>query len=177
MDLIITVADGVGYRVRVSAYTFGKLAGKKEVDLFIHTHIREQELSLYGFLTQEELEMFELLISVSGVGPKAALGILSIADPQTVRTAIIGRDTSILTKVSGVGKRIAERVVIELQNKITTVEGGESIKTVTEDSDVIDVLVNMGYSISEARDALRAVGKGISDIGEKIRRALKHLGK
>jgi len=173
---LIIVSGGVGYRVRVSAYTFGKLAGAVTAELFVHTHVREQEISLYGFLSQEELEMFELLLSVSGIGPKAALGILAIADPHTIRTAIAHKDTSILTKVSGVGKRTAERLVIELQNKVGAAHDADTA-SVSADSDAIDALLSMGYSVSEARAALQTVNKDVTDVGEKVRLALRSLGK
>jgi Holliday junction DNA helicase RuvA len=97
--------NNVGYKVHMSAYTWGKVAKLKEVELHTFTYVREDILALYGFLSLEEKEMFELLISISGIGPKASMGILSIATPKTIRTAILNEDPSILTKVSGIGKK------------------------------------------------------------------------
>jgi len=91
--------NGVGYKVFLTAYAFGKIAGQEEVDLFIHTHVKEDAIDLYGFITMEELDIFELLISISGVGPKSGLGILAVASPKTIKTAILNEDSSILTKV------------------------------------------------------------------------------
>lgn len=168
--------NGVGYKVYLTVYTFGKIAGTESVELFIHTHVREDAIDLYGFLTMEELEMFELLISITGVGPKSGLGILTVAPPKTIRTAILNEDSSILTKVSGVGKKTAERVILELKNKVADMPDAEKENAVS-DSDAIEALVSMGYSVTDARDALKMVPADIRDIGQRIKAALKNLGK
>jgi len=167
---------GVGYKIYSTAYTLGKISGQSEVDFFIHTHVREDAITLYGFLTLEELEMFELLISISGVGPKAGLGILTVASTKTIKTAIVNEDSSILTKVSGVGKKTAERVILELKNKIGDISLGDRESAISG-SDAIEALISMGYSAAEAREALKAVPKDIKDIGEMVKWALKGLGK
>lgn len=168
--------NGVGYKIFLTNYNLGKISGKENVELFIHTHVREDILALYGFLNLVELDMFELLLSVSGVGPKAALGILSVAEPKTIRTAIINEDPSILTKVSGVGKRTAERVIVELKNKIADLSVGEK-EEVVADSDALEALASMGYSVTEAREALKSVSKDVKDVGERVKLALRNLGK
>jgi len=168
--------NGVGYKVFVTVYTFGKISGKEDIELYIHTHIREENLDLYGFVTSEELDMFELLISISGIGPKAATGILAIADPKTIRAAILNEDPSILTKVSGVGKKTAERVILELRNKIADMPS-EDKEGAVADSDAMEALTSMGYSVAEARDALKSVSTDIKDVGERVKEALKNLGK
>lgn len=168
--------SGIGYKVFLSAYTFGKIAGAQDISLFIHTHVREDALSLYGFLTAEELEMFELLISISGIGPKAGIGILSIATPKTIKTAILNEDPSILTKVSGIGKKTAGRVILELKNKVADLTTGEK-EEATIDSDAIEALLTMGYSVTEARDALKSISLDIKDVGERVKLALQNLGK
>jgi holliday junction DNA helicase RuvA len=168
--------NNVGYKVFLSAYTFGKVAGTEQVDLFIHTYVREDTLALYGFLAAEELEMFEMLISISGIGPKASLGILSIATPKTIRTAILNEDPSILTRVSGIGKKTAERVILELKNKVADMPEHEKVGAVS-DMDAIEALVSMGYNVSEARESLKLVPKEVKDIGARVKIALKNLGK
>ncbi len=173
---VILMVGGVGYQVFVSAYTLGKLAGQDQVLLHIHTHVREDQLALYGFLNEEELIMFELLISISGIGPKVALSILSIADVKTIRTAIVNKDPSILTRVSGVGKKTAERVIVELQNKVDSV-GIEDQASALAGQDAIEALTSLGYSVTEAREALKLVPADITDVGKRIRQALKNLGK
>ncbi len=172
----IVMVGGVGYLVAASAYTLGKIAGESEVSLHIHTHVREDQLALYGFLSEEELSMFELLISISGIGPKVALSILSIADPKTIRTAIVNKDPSILTRVSGVGKKTAERVIVELQNKVDAI-GIEDQGTALAGQDAIEALVSLGYSVTESREALKQVPADITDVSTRIRQALKNLGK
>ena len=172
----IVDVGGIGYKVFMTAYLLGKLSGKKEVELFIHTHVREDILSLYGFSNKEEHDMFELLISISGIGPKAAIGILTIADPKTISASVLNEDPSILTKVSGVGKKTAERVILELKSKIADISSGEKFSA-TQDSEVIEAITSMGYTVQESRDALKAIPKGIDDVGEKIKQTLKILGK
>lgn len=167
---------GVGYKVFLTLHTFGKVAGQENVELYIHTYVREDILALYGFLEIDELEMFELLIGISGIGPKAALGILAIADPNTVRTAVLNEDASILTKVSGVGKKIAQRVILELKNKIVDMPAHEKARIV-DDSDALEALVAMGYSVSEARETLKLIPITVKDVGERVKMALKSIGK
>ena len=172
----LVLCGGVGYKVAVSAYALGKIAGLETVALHIHTHVREDQLNLFGFLDEDELEMFELLISVSGIGPKAALGILSIADPNTIRTAIVHKDASLLTRVSGVGKKTAEKVIVELQNKVKESELRGTAQAVA-DQDALEALTAMGYTVSDAREALKLVAPDVRDVGARIRQALKNLGK
>lgn len=173
---VILMVSGVGYQVNVSTYTIGKVAGREQVLFYIHTHVREDMLALYGFLNEEDLDMFELLISISGIGPRVALSILSIADVRTIRTAIVNKDPSILTRVSGVGKRTAERVIIELQNKVDAV-GAEDQESALSGQDAIEALTSLGYSVSEAREALKLVPSDIKDVSTRVRQALRNLGK
>lgn len=173
---VVVDVGGIGYKVFVTNYTLGKIAGMKEVEFYVYTYVREDTLALYGFLKNEELEMFELLISISGIGPKAALGILTVADPKTIRVAILNEDAAILTKVSGVGKKTAERVIMELKNKVIDLPENEKEKTVS-DNNVIEALLSMGYSINEARNALKLVPQEIKNIEQKLKLALKNLGK
>lgn len=175
-NAIVLDVQGVGYRVTASAHTLGKVAGRGETTLHIYTHVREDVLALYGFLDEEELAMFELLISVSGVGPKAALGILAVADPASIASAVLRHDASILTKVSGVGKKTAERVILELENKVGKVSA-EKHESVTSDSEALDALLAMGYSVHEAREAVKAVPADVTSVGERVKAALKLLGR
>ncbi|MFH0968895.1 MAG: Holliday junction branch migration protein RuvA [Patescibacteria group bacterium] len=175
---VVVDVNGVGYKVFSTTYVLGKIAGRGNVEFFIHTYVREDILALYGFLSLEDLEMFELLISISGIGPKAAMGILTIADVKTIRTAILNEDPSVLTKVSGVGKKTAERVILELKNKISGLSLTDSEKKdVIADNDALEALVSMGYSINESREALKLVPSDIKDVGERVKLALKNLGK
>lgn len=173
---VVVDVNGIGYKVFSTPFVLGRIAGSEEVKFFIHTYVREDILALYGFLVLDELEMFELLISISGIGPKAAMGILSIADVKTIRTAILNEDPSVLTKVSGVGKKTAERVILELKNKIADLPGNEK-EEVLADNDALEALTGMGYSTAEAREALKLVSSEIKDVGERVKMSLKNLGK
>lgn len=174
---VVLAVGGVGYKVNITTYTLGKLSGNTDqIALHIYTQVREDVLALYGFLEEEELKMFELLIGVSGIGPKAALSILSIADVIALQTAIVNEDSSVLTRVSGIGKKTAERVVLELKNKVADI-GGISQKKSSSDSDAMEALMAMGYNVGDARDALKSVPDEIEDVGEKVKVALKSLGK
>jgi len=175
-NAVILMVGGTGYLVAVSPYTMGKLAGQETVLLHIYTHVREDTLALYGFQSEEELYMFQLLISVSGIGPKAALSILSIADVRTLRMAIVNKDPSILTRVSGVGKKTAEKLIVELQNKVTAIAGDED-GDVSAVQDALEALTSLGYSVTQARDALKLVPGDVTDVSARIRGALKILGK
>lgn len=176
-DYLFLDVNGVGYRVYASDVTLGRVAKKEEVELFIHTNVKEDHIKLYGFETMEELTLFEMLLSISGVGPKAGLGILTIASPGTIRNAIAKEDSSILTRVSGIGKKTAERVILELKSKIDDLPGKSTEKEAVMDQEVVDALIAMGYSASEAREALKAVPKEIEEISEKIKLALKAMKK
>jgi Holliday junction DNA helicase RuvA len=176
-NYVIVDVRGVGYKVMMTEIALGAVSGQEITELFIHTYVREDQLALYGFLKLEELEMFELLIGISGIGPKAALGILTIASVQAIKMAIVNNDSSILTRVSGVGKKTAERVILELHNKIDILPDEASLESVQSDQDVVEALVAMGYRIGEARDAAKAVPKEVKDISERIRHALKMMQK
>jgi Holliday junction DNA helicase RuvA len=173
---VTILVGGVGYHVLISPYTLGKLAGEEETRLHIHTHVREDALQLFGFIEEEELEMFELLISISGVGPKVALSILAIADPKTIRTAIVNKDATILTNVSGVGKKTAERVIIELQNKVSAMDIHDQAGALA-DQEALEALMALGYSVTQAREALKAVPREEGDLSARIRTALRSLAK
>ena len=175
-NYIVIDINGVGYKVFFSAYALGKLAEQQNIECYTHTYVREDALALYGFLSQEELEMFELLISISGIGPKAAMGILSIADTKTIRTAVLNEDPSILTKVSGVGKKTAQRVILELKNKVAGLAASDR-QEVSDDTDALEALIAMGYSIAESRDALKQLPKDTKDVSEKVKMALRNIGK
>jgi Holliday junction DNA helicase RuvA len=173
---VIVAVGGVGYQVFITPYTLGKIAGLDQVLLYTYTQVREDILALYGFLDETELTMFELLISVSGIGPKAALSLLSIADPKTIRTAVVNKDPNILTRVSGVGKKTAEKIIVELQNKVSSLDI-EDQATALAGQEALEAMTAMGYSISEAREALKMVPENIDDVGARIRQALKNLAK
>jgi holliday junction DNA helicase RuvA len=134
-------------------------------------------LDLFGFDNREQMELFEKLIGVSGIGPKTALGVLSAATIEEIETAVINDDVTVLTKVSGIGAKTAERIVLELKSKYKgkvapAAKGGKA----NDDADVIDGLIGLGYSADQARSALRQVDKELGS-DEKIKACLKILGR
>jgi Holliday junction DNA helicase RuvA len=170
---ILVEANGVGYKISVSPDTLSKIQNKSdEVFLFVHTHVREDSFDLYGFLTEEELGFFEMLLNVSGIGPRSALAILGIASIETLRKAIGTGDVSYLTKISGIGKKTAEKIVIELRDKMGSEQSGTSLK---DELDALEALKSLGYSQNESREALKKVSSDL-DTNKKIREALKILG-
>lgn len=168
--------QGLGYKVFSTKSALSQLSAGDPVEFFCHLAVRETALDLYGFIEQSEKAFFELLITISGIGPKSALGILDVADIETLRTAIISGDTSHLTRVSGIGKKNAEKIVLELSNKIEKLSSdqpqGQSV-----DVDVLEALISLGYSQHEARKSLQSIPKEITDTEEKIKYALKEIGK
>lgn len=176
-----TVIDvgGVGYKVRVTIDTleFLKKSADKKVSLWTHLAVREDALDLYGFRNQEELEFFELLISVSGIGPKSALGILSVAPMNHLREAITQGDTATLTKVPGIGAKGAQKIILELRDKLGGIEGFSTSSTLRDEHDAIEALRALGYSERDAREALKHIPEEIKGTTARIKEALKHLGK
>lgn len=176
-DTILVNVGGVGFRVRVSTNTAANLGAiGSEVQLFTHLRVREDELSLYGFATEEELRLFETLLTVSGVGPKVALSVLAAAPIETLKIAIAEGNIEALTAVPGIGKKTAQRVVLELKGKIDVSGLGEIGELSPADKDVMDALINLGYSAAEATRAARAVPASAKSLEERLRIALQYLG-
>jgi len=173
---IILDVGGVGYKVFCSIAVLEKLGNKGEdTKLFIHLHSRENILDLYGFQSFKELDFFEMLISISGIGPKAGLAILSIASLRDLKTSIASGQVSLLTKVSGIGKKTAERVILELSSKILA--SGADVKKLMTDDEAIDALVSLGYTNRQARESLKQVSGKTKGTTNRIKEALKVLGK
>jgi Holliday junction DNA helicase RuvA len=169
---VILDVSGVGYKIFTNTAVLSQNLNKT-AEFWTYLAVRENALDLYGFQTKEELNFFELLISVSGIGPKTALGILSIASLSNLRHAIATGDTSHLVKVSGIGKKNAEKIVIELKDKIENMFEFDG-NSISGDVDVLEALKSLGYGERESREALKKVS-GTSDTGEKVRKALKLL--
>lgn len=170
---VIVDVGGIGYKVYTLLENLIPLAKEKEVFFYVYTHIREDAFDLYGFLEEKEMEFFELLLSISGIGPKSALGILSIASIETLKKAISQNDIAYLTKISGIGRKTAERIVIELRDKVGKMADDNSL---SEEVDTLEALKSLGYTQKDALEALKEVSD-IKDTNQKIRGALKVLGK
>jgi Holliday junction DNA helicase RuvA len=156
----IVEAAGVGYDVSITIPTFSELPGLgAEVALFIHTHVREDALALFGFLRAEEKQLFEKLISVSGIGPKLAITILSGMPAETMVASIKGNNIAALTRIPGIGKKTAERMVLELRDKLESFGVAPSVAAASPvEEDVISALVNLGYQRPLAEKALARLG-------------------
>ena len=177
-SVVVLTSSGVGYKVFLTQETLKNLKKEeKEVSFFVHLAVREDSFELYGFKTQEELELFELLISISGVGPKVGLNIISLDSPEKISSVILNEDAKYITQVSGIGLKTAQKIVIELKDKIAKLSFEPESKGGALDSDALEALVALGYSQSDVREALRHISKDIEDTEDKVKEALRFLGK
>lgn len=170
--------EGVGYQVFLNAATISRLpeVGTK-ITLFTFHHVKEDGESLYGFLEENELRFFELLITVSGVGPKSALSILESDTVEHLMAAILEGRAELLSRASGVGKKTAERVVLELKSKIRLPESRSIAEHMDSNAEVEELLVGLGYLRGQVKKAVAEVGKDAVTLEDKIRKALQILGK
>ena len=173
---LIVEVGGVGLRIFGTGDTLAKTKKGSAISLFTHLVVREDALTLYGFTDKETLEFFELLIGISGIGPKTAVAILNVASPETIRKAVASGDTSYLTKVSGIGRKNAEKIVLELKDKLSKDDGFDSLN-LGEESDVVETLKTLGYKPNEIREALKNVPKETAGTSQRVKEALKILGK
>lgn len=173
---MVVQTGGIGYKVATLKETVLRAQEGSSVSFWTYLAVREDALDLYGFSHEEELRFFELLLSVSGIGPKSALGILDIASVETLRSAISAGNAGYLTSVSGIGKKTAEKIVLELKDKVKAAEGS-SAGSLKGDQEALEAMRSLGYSASEARDALRQVPGDIETGSERLREALKLLGR
>jgi len=175
----IIETGGVGYKIWCSEKTLSKIPQiGQSVKLFTYLSVKETGWDLFGFLTLEELELLELLILIPGIGPKTAANILSGASVEDLQEAIVLGDETILSRVSGIGKKVAQKIVIELKSKVKKLAKGSGDKfRVADDIEIIDALVALGYKIYEAREALKQVPETIKGVENRVKEALKRLGK
>ena len=183
---LLETAGGVGYRVFMPAAHLAQLALGAQVKVHTHTAVREDAILLYGFLSQEYYNLFELLLDVSGVGPKMALGILSAIKPEAFYLAVQSRDVKTLTKLPGIGKKTAERMLLELKDKVGAANGeagsdfGESIASGGSGAvaEAMEALASLGYSNSEIMPVLKQIPDAEKLSGEEVlRQALKLFAK
>lgn len=174
---IVVDVGGVGYKVRVAQDTLRALrdVADKQVSLWTHLVVREDVLDLYGFQNEPELEFFEMLISVSGIGPKSALGVLSVAPVSHLKEAISNGDASALTKVSGIGSKSAQKIILELRDKLGGYGDEVPSGALRDEHDAIEGLVALGYREQGAREALKGVPVDVKGTSARIKHALKNL--
>lgn len=174
---VIVDVSGVGYEIAVALGDYERAILSEPVKFYTHHHIREQSQELFGFSSLAAKKLFELLITVQGVGPKAALAILSLGDSETVRNAIAGSDSAFITRASGVGKRIAERVVVDLTDKVglpirTNLSITGLSQTIDHSDEALEALMALGYNLADASQALEGVSTDLST-AERVTQALK----
>lgn len=176
----IIETGGVGYKVFLTADNIHNMKIGNTTSLWIHMVVRDDAMDLYGFASKKEKDFFELLISVSSIGPKSAINILGLVHIDTLASAIRSGSTTHLVKVSGIGRKTAEKIVMELQDKLGGISsdgGAESVAGMSSDMDAIEALKALGYEADEAREALKKIDKKIEDTGAKVKAALKILGR
>ena len=175
---VVLDVGGVGYKIFTLMPSIHASSKNSSVSFWTHLAVRENALDLYGFLEHAELEFFELLITVSGIGPKTALGIMEIAPADTLKKAISSGDSSYLTNVSGIGKKNAHKIILELQEKLGGKGGVQEDSLLKEDVETLEALEALGYSIKQARETLKLVNEpgNAKSAQEKIKAALKILG-
>lgn len=184
---VIIDVGGVGFKIFMSETSIKKLGETgEEVKVFTHMQVREDDISLYGFTTNEELRMFELLISVSGVGAKSAIAMLSNISPSSFALAVISNDIKSLTKIPGIGSKTAQRIVLELKDKLKTEESisnnsnEEIIVAIQDDnktSEAVQALKVLGYTSVEIEKVLRSLDTNNMSVEDIIRKALINLGR
>ena len=176
---IVVDVGGVGLEVYVPVPLAAGLSEGDEVHLYTHLHVRENELSLYGFAEPEERRLFRLLLNVSGIGPRVALSLLSAMSVTAIHRAIADEQPGLLSRVPGIGRKTAEKIVLELKDRIPELmampESAPGLHAV--DADVIEALVGLGYSVVEAQRAVQGLPPDVTDVSERLRLALSRLAK
>jgi holliday junction DNA helicase RuvA len=172
---IILDVQGVGYKVFVTNQTANEAILEKELFCYIHHYVREDIQDLYGFIDEEAKGLFSLLITISGVGPRSAQSVLDVASIEDLKAAIAADDPQLLKQVAGIGPKLAERITLELKNKLTGSIGVS--KRLAKDVDVIEGLISLGYSRSQAQTVVQELPKEVIDTGERMKLALQRFRK
>ena len=175
--LTIMTSGGVGYKVYVPSDLISHFFLNSTISLFTHTHVKEDALDLYGFQTNEELALFELFLGVSGIGPKTALNIFSNGKLSKIKEAIVKGDVDFFTTVPRLGRKNAQKIIIELRPKLGSLVELDLAAESGETKEIIDALKAFGFSGSEAKEALKFIQDVEGDTSVKIKAALKYLGK
>lgn len=177
-DIVVLDVGGVGYGLFVTTEDYGRLGTGATAKLYVYEHIREQAHDLFGFVTLDTKQLFEQLLGVNGVGPKMALSVLSVGTASEVRTAIAGGDTKFIQGAQGVGKRVAERIVVDLKDKVgldsvdLSTTGMLQSDTLLRKDDAVEALVSLGFSAQDAATALAKVPADLP-LEDRIKLALK----
>ena len=176
--LILLDVNGVGYEIRISINTFERISGKETISLFIHTHVKEDAITLFGFYSEAEKEMFELLISISGVGPKSALSLLSGISTDDLKQAIITSNVERMIAVPGIGRKTAERLILELKNKVRDIkEEGLTPTKPSLQKEAVAALTTLGYNLASSEKVVNKILSELpnSSLEELIKKSLQNL--
>ncbi len=176
-DSLVIALGGVGVRVMVPRTVLENTGGiGRAISLHTHLIVREDDLTLYGFHSEEELQLFQLFLGINGVGPKVALAILSTLSPELLRSAVMREETAVLQRVPGIGKKTAERIMFQLRDKLDLTDIDATTPLISDvDADVIDVLTGLGFSIVEAQAALQNVPRDAATVDERVQLGLQYL--
>lgn len=176
-DHLVVKVGGVGVRVFVPKSVLEDVGGVgRSIALHTHLLVREQDLSLFGFESADDLQLFEVLLGVTGVGPKVALAILSTLSPELIKNAIAREETAVLQRVPGIGKKTAERIMFQLRDKLDLATATTAVLPFSDvDGDVIDLLTGLGFSIVEAQAALQKLPRETRGVEERLQLALQYL--
>jgi len=174
---LVVAVGGVGLRVFVPRTVLENVGGiGRAIGLYTHLQVREDDLSLFGFENEDDLDLFTVLLGVQGVGPKVALAILGTLSPELLKSAIMREETAVLQRVPGIGKKTAERIMFQLRDKLDLGGAAATMPLVSDiDADVIDVLTSLGFSIIEAQSALQHVPREVRAMDERVQAALQYL--
>ena len=176
---VTLLVGGVGFLIYISSGTLAALPTNSEtaVKLLTHLVVREDALDLYGFLEPAERALFRLLVGVPGIGPRSAISILSLAPTNILVQAIRAGKTEHLTRVSGIGAKSAQKIILELKDKLGAITDEASDAFLTGEADALEALQTLGYSLREAREALQRVPEEVTEVNERIKQALKQLSR
>lgn len=174
---LVVAVGGVGIRVFVPRTVLENTGGSgRPIQLHTHLVVREDELALYGFQSEDDLQLFQLLLGVNGVGPRVALSVLGTLSPEVLKNAVMREDAAVLQRVPGIGKKTAERMMFQLRDKLDLTSVPTAMPFVSDvDADVIDILTGLGFSIIEAQSALQHIPRELTGIDERVQQALQFL--
>lgn len=177
-NFVVINVNGVCYKVFADKRTVEKLPPlQHHLQLFSYLNVKEDALDLYGFLNENDLNFFEKLIAINGIGPKTALGVIGLASVEKLAAVINEGKSDLLTRAAGVGKKTAERIVLELRGKLAHLSSTETIKGIESDLDVEEALVDLGYTRTQAKNALAQVDSKLTGLEARLRAALKIVKK
>jgi Holliday junction DNA helicase RuvA len=176
-DHLVVGVSGVGLRIFVPRTVLEDPGGiGRHISLHTHLIVRENELALYGFESDEDLNLFEVLMGVNGVGPKVALAILSTLSPEVLKAAVMREDAAVLQRVPGIGKKTAERIMFYLRDRLDLTGGAAAVPFISDaDGELIAVLTGLGFSIVEAQTALQHIPREAKELDERVQSALQYL--